>query len=127
MPARAAGDDAHLLKLAELLLGDLHLVQKDFSGVLRDAAEQRVAHGAGLLENFLLHEVLVAALFRHDRIPGDVVRGAIDGAAVVIHHPDAILASGRRCRHRRGRTFRGCVRAAREYRWRQKIRRHQAR
>ena len=62
------------LKFAELLFGDVHFVEKDFAGVLRDAAEQSVAHGAGLLENFLLHEMLVAALFRHDGVPGDVLR-----------------------------------------------------
>ena len=66
-----------------------HFVEEDFSSVLRDAAEQGVAHGARLLEDFLLHEVLVAALFRHDGVPGDVVRRALDGTAVVIHHMHA--------------------------------------
>src|SRR5258708_5835271 len=48
-----------------------------------------MAQGARLLENFLLHEVLVAALLRHDGVPGNVLRGAFDGAAVVVHnmHP----------------------------------------
>ncbi len=90
MPTRSAGDDADLLELAELLFGDLHFVQEDSSRVLRDAAQKSVAHGARLLENLLLHEVLVAALFGHDGIPGDMVRGAIDWAAVVIHHAHAI-------------------------------------
>ncbi len=91
VPACSAGDDAHLLELAELLFGDLHFVEEDLSGVLRDAAEQSIAHGAGLLENFFLHEMLVAALFGHDGVPSDVVGGAIDGAAVVVHDADTIL------------------------------------
>src|SRR6267142_2694199 len=35
--------------------------------------------------------MLVATLFGHDGIPGDVLRGALDRAAVVIHHADALL------------------------------------
>ena len=91
VPARSASDDAHLLEIAELLLGDLHFVEENFSCVLRNAAEQSVAHGAGLLENFFLHEMLVAALFGHDGVPGDVVGGAVDWAAFVIHDAHAIL------------------------------------
>jgi len=81
VPACSTGDNAHLLELAELLLGDLHFVEEDFSGVLRDAAEQSVADGARLLEDLLLHEMLVAALLGHDGIPGDVVGLAVNGAA----------------------------------------------
>jgi len=77
------------MEFAELFFGDGHLIEEDFSGVLRDAAEQGIADGARLLENFFLHKVLVAALFRHDGVPGDVVRGAFDGAAVVVHDMDA--------------------------------------
>src|SRR5205807_6247972 len=87
VPARAAGDDAHVLKFTELLFRNGHLIQKDFSSVLRDAAEQGIANGARLLKNLLLHKVLVAALFRHDGVPGDVLCGALDGTAVVIHYP----------------------------------------
>ena len=79
-----------LRKVAEFLFGDIHLVEKDFAGVQRDAAEQRVAHGAGLLENFLLHEMLVAALFRHDGVPGDVLDRALHGLAIDIRDADAL-------------------------------------
>ena len=65
-------------KFAEFLLGDVHLVEEDFAGIERDAAEQRVANGARLLEDFLLHEMLEAALFGHDGVPGDVLRRALD-------------------------------------------------
>src|SRR5258708_8301171 len=91
MPARSAGHDADLLKVAELLFGNLHFAQKNLAGILRNAAEQRVADGARLLENLLLHEMLVAALFGHDGIPGDMLGGALDRATVVIHHADALL------------------------------------
>ena len=95
MPAGAAGDDANVFEFAELLLGDSHVAEIDFSGVLRNAAEKSVADGAGLLENLLLHVVLVAALFRHDGIPRDVMRFALDSVAVVIH--DANTFFGEDC------------------------------
>src|SRR5207237_5979708 len=75
VPTRAAGDDSNLLKFAELLFGNCGLIQEDFSGVLRDAAEEGIADGARLLKNFLLHEVFVAALFLHDGIPSHVMCG----------------------------------------------------
>ncbi len=84
VPARAAGDDLHVAEIAEFLLGDVHLVEEHFAGFLRDPAEQRVADGARLLEDFLLHEMLEAALFRHDRIPGDVLGRARDRVAFEI-------------------------------------------
>ena len=59
---------------------DLHLVEEDVAGILGDAAERGVADGARLLVDFLEHEVLVAALFRHDRVPGDVLDLAFDRA-----------------------------------------------
>ena len=46
--------------------------RKIAAGLLADAAEQRVANGARLLKDLLEHEVLVAALLRHDRVPQDV-------------------------------------------------------
>ena len=79
-------------KLRKFLLGDVHLVEEDLAGVLRNAAEQRVAHGARLLEDFLLHEMLEAALFGHDRVPGDVLRRAIDRVAFEIDDAGRLAA-----------------------------------
>src|SRR5947209_8333860 len=90
MPAGAAGHDADVLKLAELLFGEAHFIQKNFPGILRNASEQCVADGARLLEDFFLHEMLVAALFGHDGIPRDMVRYPLDGLAVVIHYANSI-------------------------------------
>ena len=55
----------------QLFVGDLHFAEEDFAGVERDAAQRGVGNGARLLPDFLEHEVLVAALFRLDGIPGD--------------------------------------------------------
>ncbi len=63
---------------------DFHLVEEDVAGILRDASQRGVAHGAGLLVNLLEHEMLEAALFRHDRVPGDVLDLAVDGLAVEV-------------------------------------------
>ena len=90
VPTGAAGDDLDGLKILKFLLADVHLVEKDFAGFLRNSAEQRVAHGARLFEDFLLHEMLEAALFGHDGVPGDVLGGTIDGMALKIHEADAL-------------------------------------
>ena len=95
MPAGAAGDDFHVAESLELFLADVHLVEKHFPRFLRDAAEKRVANGARLFENFLLHEMLKAALFGHDRVPGDVLRLAMDRTAFEIGDLDALW-----CDHR---------------------------
>ena len=90
VPAGAAGDDLDVGESPEFLLGDVHLVEEDFGGIERHAGEQGVPDGAGLLKDFLLHEMLEAALFRHDGVPGDMLHGALDGVAVEIHDADAL-------------------------------------
>ena len=84
MPTGAAGGDIDFLQRFELGFTDLHLVEEDGSGILRDAAEGGVTDGAGLLVNFLEHEVLEATLLRHDGIPGDALGFAFDGMAVEV-------------------------------------------
>ena len=71
-------------------LGNVHLVEEDFAGIERHARQQCVAHGARLLEDFLLHEMLEAALFRHDGVPGNVLDGALDGVSVQVHYAHAL-------------------------------------
>ena len=77
-------------KLRNSCSRDVHLVEKNLAGLLRDSAEQRVADGARLFEDFLLHEMLEAALFGHDRVPGDVLGGAIDRMAFKIDEANAL-------------------------------------
>ena len=79
MPTGAAGDDLDAAEIAELLLGDVHLIEENLAGFQGDAAEHGVAHGARLLENFLEHEMLEAALFGGNRVPGDVMDLRLDG------------------------------------------------
>src|SRR6266853_6386659 len=92
MPAGAARDDANIFAFTKLLLGKAHFAEIDLSAVLRNASEKSVAHGPRLLKNLLLHVVLVAAFFRHDRIPGDVMRLAFQRLAVMVHDTDTVLA-----------------------------------
>src|SRR5690242_4179819 len=92
VPTGAASDDANLLEGAELLAADVHIAEINLTGVLGNSAEERIANGSRLFENFFLHEMLIAALFRHDGIPGDVVRLALDGIGVMVHDTDAIFS-----------------------------------
>jgi hypothetical protein len=80
VPTGAAGGDGDLGGGAEVGVGDLHFGEEDVAGVERDAAEGGVADGAGLLVDFLEHEVLVAGLFGLDGVPGDALDFARDGA-----------------------------------------------
>src|SRR5271165_5338520 len=95
MPTSAAGGDVDLRELAEFVVGHLHLGEEDMTGVLRNAAERGVADGARLLIDFLEHEVLEAAFFRHDRVPGDMLHFALDGLAVEIGNPHTVLRDDR--------------------------------
>src|SRR3984885_3824176 len=90
MPARATGNDFHIAEIAKLLLADVHFVKEDLPGFLRNSSQQSVAHGAWLLENLLLHEMLETALLGHDRVPGNVLRRAADGAAFEIEQFDSL-------------------------------------
>ena len=81
VPTGAAGRDIDLLQLAEIVVGDVHLVEEHLARVERDAAQRGIADGARLLVDFLQHEMLEAALLRHDGVPGDVLHLAGDGLA----------------------------------------------
>ncbi len=74
---------------------DVHFFQKNFPGVLGDAAERGVLNGARLLVNLLEHEVLEAALFRHDRVPGDALGLALHLLALEIGDAHALLGDDR--------------------------------
>ena len=89
MPGGAAGGDGDLGGVAEVVVGDGHVGEEDLAGVRRDAAEDGVADGAGLLVDFLEHEVLVAGLFGLDGVPGDALDFERDGCAVEVGEDDA--------------------------------------
>ena len=89
VPRRAARQDRDALDGLELRVGDLHLLEEHLAGVLRDAAENRLARGGRLLEDLLEHEVLVAGLLRHDRIPEHALRRLGDRPAEEVGERDA--------------------------------------
>src|SRR6201747_2334591 len=89
MPTGAAGGDGDAGGFLEFLGGDGHVGEEDAAGVERDAAEGGVADGAGLLVDFLEHEVLVAGFFGLDGVPGDALRLELAGGAVEVGEGDA--------------------------------------
>ena len=91
LPASAACQlvpQATILHLAEIpgtRLGEISISSRKMRpGFLSHAAQRGVPHGARLLEDFLEHEMLVAALFRHDRVPQNVRDLALHRPAVEI-------------------------------------------
>jgi hypothetical protein len=82
VPRRAAREDHHAVHLAEPRLGEGHLAEEHLAGLDRRPAQGRLAHGPGLLEDLLEHEVLVARLLGLDRVPRDALRGLFPRAAV---------------------------------------------
>ena len=95
VPTGSASGDVDFFRRAQLIFSDLHLFEEDLSGVLRNAAQGGVADGAGLLVNFLEHEMLVSALFGHDRVPGDVLHRTGDGLAVEVGELHAFRSDDR--------------------------------
>jgi len=57
---------------------------------LRDAAQGGVTDSPRLLIDFLEHEVLKAALLRHNRVPGDVLDLADNGLSLEIGELNAV-------------------------------------
>ena len=95
VPASSASGDIDLFRRPEFGRRDLHFVEKYVAGFLRNPTQRRVPHRARLLINFFEHEVLEAALFRHDRVPGDMLHLAHDGVTVEIAELDAVAGNDR--------------------------------
>ena len=89
VPGGSAGGDGDLVALRRSCVGDVHVGEEDLAGVERDAAEDGVADGAGLLVDFLEHEVLVAGLFGLDGVPGDALDFEGERGAVEVGEGDA--------------------------------------
>ena len=85
----AAAHDDDLVDVAQLLVGDPHLVELE-PAVLGVAAQQRVGDRARLLEDLLAHEPVVAVLLRGREVPVDVVAPALGRVAVEVGDLDAV-------------------------------------
>ena len=94
VPTGAAGGDGDAGGGAEVVVGEAHVAEVDFAGVEGDAAEGGVADGAGLLVDFLEHEVLVAGFFGLDGVPGDALGGEGAGIAGEVGQGDALGGEG---------------------------------
>ncbi len=95
MPRRAAGGDLDRGQATQIVLGNVHRVEIDLAGVERNAALDGIADGARLLVDLLEHEMLEAALLRHDRVPGDPLLLGFDDIAVKIGDADRVFGQDR--------------------------------
>src|SRR5581483_6478777 len=89
MPARAARGDIDAAEVAEVVLRYAHVIEENVAGIERHAPQRGIADGTRLLVNFLEHEMLEAALFRHDRVPHHPLRFTLHRIAVEVRdfHP----------------------------------------
>ena len=62
--------------------------------VFIETAQQRIAHGSGLVVDFLLHEGVISALFRSCGIPLDLERLALGRLAVVVSNLNLVRGDG---------------------------------
>ena len=95
MPRRAAAQDEHLVDGAQRRVRNLQLAQVDAGPLGRDPADDGLLQRARLLEDLLQHEVLVAGLLGHHRIPEDALRGLGDGPAAEVGERDAAARDDR--------------------------------
>ena len=90
MPRGAARDEHHALDGLHRRGVEAHVGEHDAASLGRDAAAEGVGDGARLLVDLLEHEVPVATLLGHDRIPQDLDRLALHGIAVDRRELDAL-------------------------------------
>src|SRR6185503_20047870 len=96
MPRGATRGDLDGSELLEVSFRDVaHLVEKHLATVERDSSLHGVAHGSWLLVNLLEHEMLEAALLRHDRIPGDPLNRRLHRVAFEIDYANGVLVDDR--------------------------------
>ncbi len=86
---RAARDQHDALDRAHGVGVEPHVGEDDAAGLGGDAAAEGVGDRARLLVDLLEHEVPIAALLRHDRVPEDLDRVALDGLALERRELDA--------------------------------------
>ena len=85
---RAAGDDEHLVDVAQLLVGEALLVEHD--PAVDEVPAQRVGQRRRLLLDLLQHEEVVAALLGGGDVPVDVERAGLGGVAVEVGDDRAV-------------------------------------
>ena len=105
------------LIFSHALAREVDAVEIEVGFGLQHARADRVGDRARLLEDLLLHEAVVAALLRGDRIPLDRARLAVDRAAVAIEDLHAVLGRARRTRRPRGTASAACRAGSPGCRW----------
>ena len=89
MPGRAAAQDQDAIDRPERGGVQMHLFEEHPARLRRGSAEHGLADRPRLLVDFLQHEMRVARLLRHHRIPGDVSRRLGDRPAAEVRKHDA--------------------------------------
>ena len=91
MPTGSAGEDPDIFETLPDSVGESHVFQMNPIGIQRKSTENRVLDGDWLFVDFLQHEMLVAALLRHDRVPRDVLELGLAAVTSRIKQPNTVL------------------------------------
>jgi hypothetical protein len=92
VPGGATADEAQPVEAGEIAVPELELGNVDLPGVGIDTIAHGAADHVGLLEDFLQHEMRIAALFRGVGIPADDGARTVNGRAV--ESPDGKVTAG---------------------------------
>ena len=90
MPAGTAGEDANVLEALPRLIVKRDVFKMNPVILERKTSQDRVLDGDRLLIDFFEHEMFVAAFFRHDRIPRDVLELRLANLTGSIEQTDAV-------------------------------------
>ena len=90
MPRGATGYDTNLSDGGELAGRDLHLVEKHPAAFAADSSQSGITNGARLLKDLLEHEVFVATLLGHHRIPENMLHRPVDAVSLEVSHTHTV-------------------------------------
>jgi hypothetical protein len=78
----ATSDKEDLPYRLNVSIRQIQILQQDILVIQLEGAAERIDDSPWLFTYFLEHEVLIPCLFRHDRIPVDGVRNALQVLAI---------------------------------------------
>src|SRR5262245_34527590 len=90
MPCGPASDQIDFVDMFDFLSLERDLAKGNVSFLERDAPAKRIRNGAWLLMDLFEHEVAMTILTGSDCVPGDLLKGSLDGFSLPVKDPVAV-------------------------------------